>query len=150
MRRFASCSIICVFIIFPMLLAGCSKEEGPFAPASSSGLIGTWTGHMEGDTTVFTMICTSTNVTIMIGPTSASQVMSAGTYTTNATVEPNEMDVVITQYPLDPAYVGLTSLGIYRLYNNSLTLAANEPGNTVRPTSFTPSLTTPVFLFTRQ
>ncbi len=49
--------------------------------------------------------------------------------------EPKQVDVLIQNCP-SPQYVGKTAKGIYRLENNSLTIAASEPGNQSRPSAF--------------
>ena len=56
------------------------------------------------------------------------------------------MDIIITDC-VSPNYIGTTALGIYKIEENILTFAANEPGSTIRPTNFTEGR---VFILTKQ
>ena len=71
-----------------------------------------------------------------------------GTFTIKPDKEPKQIDLLIKEMPL-PQYVGNTSLGIYKIEGNNLTVALNEPGNPNRPESFSATGGTQVFILTK-
>jgi uncharacterized protein (TIGR03067 family) len=72
-----------------------------------------------------------------------------GTFTIKTNKDPKQIDLLLKEMPL-AQYVGKTSLGIYKIEGNNLTLALNEPGKPDRPESFTASGGTQVFIFTKK
>lgn len=60
-----------------------------------------------------------------------------GTFTLDTSKSPKEIDIVITDNSIDPSYNGETSVGIYKLNGDKLTISMSEPGETVRPTTYT-------------
>ncbi|HUI92351.1 MAG TPA: TIGR03067 domain-containing protein [Chitinivibrionales bacterium] len=125
-----------------------STSSGPTGPGpTATSLEGTWKGHTLGDTNTFTAVFTGNNFSFSLGLI----IGYAGTFSINAASNPKTMDVVITQCA-NTAYVGKTSLGIYKVSSDTLTYAANEPGNPNRPTSFAydSTGTTVVFVFVKQ
>lgn len=72
-----------------------------------------------------------------------------GIFQLNTTTSPKQMDIMIQQcYP--PEYAGKTSLAIYQLNGNILTLAGPEPGVPTRPTSFQQQQGTSILVLTKQ
>ncbi len=69
----------------------------------------------------------------------------------NPKARPNEADVLIQDCPA-PQYIGKIAKGIYRLEGKKLTIAANEPGDESRATSFerTGNSRSRIFVFTKQ
>src|ERR1035437_7272679 len=57
------------------------------------------------------------------------------TFTLREDTNPKKLIAVVTDCPF-PQYVGKTSQAIYRIENGTLTLAANEPGNSAVPANF--------------
>ena len=60
-----------------------------------------------------------------------------GTFTLNTSLYPKQIDITIVDcYPDGSEYLGLTSLGIYKIEADTLTIVAPEPGVSTRPSSF--------------
>lgn len=71
-----------------------------------------------------------------------------GTFAIKTDKDPKQIDLLLKEMPI-PQYVGKTSLGIYKIEGNNLTLALNEPGNPNRPESFAGTGGTQVFILTK-
>ena len=71
-----------------------------------------------------------------------------GTFITRKVNDSNQIELVLEEGFAE--YIGKTSLGIYKLEGDLLTIAGNEPGVTERPSSFEPSENTRVFIFNRR
>jgi uncharacterized protein (TIGR03067 family) len=149
-------SISCFFFCFSLAcISGMQvrcDNGSPTSPGSSiTELEGTWSGHILGDTAAYSITFAQSNFSIKTGMgaalTDASRVFRA-----NPNTVPKLMDAHITQWPLNSSYVEETSLCIYKISNDTLTIAGNEPGNPLRPTSFLSdtSGTTVVFILKRQ
>jgi len=94
-----------------------------------SELEGTWVGTTgEGYGGEWTFAISKGKVEIK-GPDSE---FYSGTVTLNAKMNPKQVEFNIDKCSLSE-YVGETSLGIYKLDGNKLTLAASEPGSFSRP-----------------
>ena len=98
---------------------------------TGSELEGTWVGTDAGGYEEWTFVISSGKVEVK-GPES---VFYSGTITLNDKTNPKQAEFKIERCSL-PEYVGETSLGIYKLQANKLTLAANEPGSINRPAFF--------------
>ena len=117
-------------------------DGGPGSPESS--LIGTWTGtEVGGGSTEWTWTFTATTASVS---SSGSEVYQA-TYVAYPDEDPKRVALTISA----PAeYVGETSRAIYRFDGATLTLAANAPGVSDTPTSFTRGGGARVFERTKQ
>ncbi|AQT68113.1 Planctomycetes uncharacterized domain protein [Anaerohalosphaera lusitana] len=72
-----------------------------------------------------------------------------GSVVINEDATPAQADYTIDECKFEQ-YIGKTSLGIFQFEDDTLVLAANEPGKTERPTEFQPMNGTQVFEFKRQ
>jgi uncharacterized protein (TIGR03067 family) len=95
-----------------------------------SELDGTWVGTADGEYGGQWTFTISKGKVEVKGPDSEYY---AGTVTLNTKTNPKQADFQIDKCS-QPEYVGETSLGIYKLDGNKLTLAAGEPGYMSRPT----------------
>ncbi|MFC1792914.1 TIGR03067 domain-containing protein [Planctomycetota bacterium] len=97
-----------------------------------SELEGTWVGSDAGGYGgQWTFVISKGKVEVK-GPNSE---FYSGTITLNTKTNPKQSDFKIEKCSM-PEYVGETSLGIYKLEGNKLTLAASEPGSMDRPAFF--------------
>lgn len=112
----------------------------------NSNLVGTWLGSEVGGASGWSFVFdNSSYVTV----TQAGFAMYSGQATVNSSVIPNTVDFYFANSSYAP-YVGLTSLGIYSISGNQMTMAANEPGGSVRPASLAAVVGTRVFNLTKQ
>ena len=106
-------------------------------------IIGTWIGdedNGQADSWGFFFSCDHLDV---VGP----QEWCRGTFLLNKATTPYQADFFITASH-DEVNIGKTSLGIYQVEGDTLTIAFNEPGVTERPSSFS-SNGTRVFLLNK-
>ena len=97
-----------------------------------SELDGTWVGTTDGEYWgQWTFVISMGKVEIK-GPDS---IFYSGTVTLNTRANPKQADFKIDNCS-QPEYVGETSLGIYKLEGNKLTLVASEPAYMSRPAFF--------------
>jgi uncharacterized protein (TIGR03067 family) len=111
-----------------------TSPTSPTSQASKKGveLEGTWVGTDAGGYgDEWTFVISSGKVEVK-GPESA---FYSGTLKLNTEMSPKQVDFKIDRCSL-PEYVGETSLGIYKLEANKLTLATSEPGSISRPAFF--------------
>ena len=143
-----------LFLAFcSMIPISCTTTSSPNGPAAgATELEGTWAGHMSGDTSTYTFAFTQNSFALKSSYLPAGTDAYSGTFSTNTAANPKQVDSYVTQCPLNAAYIGKTSLGIYKISNDTLTYAGNEPGNTQRPASFAydPTGATVVFVLKRQ
>jgi uncharacterized protein (TIGR03067 family) len=126
-------SFLSCFSIFIMFL-GCAKEN-PAAPPAATELEGSWSGYLVNAPDLSVGLRIQGNGIIY---TIGGQELYQATFTLNKSQTPYCLDAVITS-SRNTQYVGKSSVGIYQLTNDTLLIAGNEPGNPLRPTSFTPS-----------
>lgn len=129
-------AVTCVFLLY-----GCGDKNNPVSAGIPTELEGTWSQTAGGVTTTFTFRGSTFSATM-------EQTSYSGTFTIDTSVTPHHIDCYITASTTS-GYVGKTSLGIYQLSGNTLEFAGNEPGNTVRPTSFASTLQTAYFVLTK-
>jgi uncharacterized protein (TIGR03067 family) len=151
MQRHPSAIEVLVSLLIVLgLLAGCS-DGGPGGPGPAiTELEGTWTGALIGDTATYSMTCSGSAFAFRMGSPTGMTELYGGTFSVDTTVSPREMDAYITRCTVNAAYVGQTSLCIYMISGDTLTYAGNEPGDPQRPTSFTPTGGTALFVLVRQ
>jgi len=105
------------------------KEDTAQTSKEGTELEGTWVGTAaDGYGGQWTFTISKGKVEVK-GPESEYY---AGTVTLNTKTSPKQADFKIDKCS-QPEYVGETSLGIYKLEGNKLTLAAGEPGYMSRP-----------------
>jgi uncharacterized protein (TIGR03067 family) len=146
--RFTVCLCLVAALCFSM--TGCSSDNNPGSGPTPDELEGTWAGSFIDDPAlVFTYVFSGSTVRVLL----ETHQYYKGTFTLKTDVTPKQMDGFIYEC-LNPDYLEKTSLSIYELRNNndSLIIAGNEPGVTVRPTSFeyTPGSGTAIILLKRQ
>jgi uncharacterized protein (TIGR03067 family) len=107
------------------------KEDTAQETKKETELDGTWVGTAEGEYGEWTFIISKGKVDVK---TSESEYYS-GTVKLNTGASPKQADFMIDKCS-QPEYVGETSLAIYKLDGNKLTLATTEPGTMSRPTFF--------------
>ncbi|MBN2593216.1 MAG: TIGR03067 domain-containing protein [Sedimentisphaerales bacterium] len=122
------------------------KEQTAQKAETDSGLEGTWTGADAGGYGgQWTFVFSKGKVEVK-GPESEYY---AGTMKLNDKTSPKQIDFKIDKCSM-PEYAGETSLSIYRLEGNKLTLAASEPGSMYRPTFFDSTGGVMLFSLTRK
>jgi len=105
------------------------KESATKTSKEGSELEGTWIGTADGGYgRQWTFIISKGKVEVK-GPDSEYY---AGTVTLNTKTNPKQADFKINKCSF-PEYVGETSLSIYKLEGNKLTLVVSEPGYMSRP-----------------
>jgi uncharacterized protein (TIGR03067 family) len=109
------------------------QKEGTTQKAEAgAALEGTWVGTDAGGYGgQWTFVISKGKVEVK-GPESEYY---AGTMKLNDKASPKQIDFKIDKCST-PEYIGETSLSIYELEGNKLTLAASEPGSMYRPTFF--------------
>ncbi len=95
-------------------------------------LDGTWVGTTDGDYWGEWSFVISNGKVEIKGPDS---MFYSGTVKLNNKTNPKQADFKIMNCS-QPDYIGSTSLGIYKLEGNKLTLVASEPGSMYRPGYF--------------
>jgi uncharacterized protein (TIGR03067 family) len=108
------------------------KEDTTLKAEAGAVLEGTWVGADAGGYGgQWTFVISKGKVEVK-GPESQYY---AGTMKLNDKASPKQIDFKIDKCSV-PEYIGETSLSIYELEGNKLTLAASEPGSMYRPTFF--------------
>ena len=104
---------------------------------------GTWIGYeLDGGNDVWTY---DVNEDILNISASPSEEWYNGVITLNTDLFPKQVDYEVTGSSYDQA-VGLTTLGIYKIEGDTLTLAANAPGISERPQNYLPTNGTRVYI----
>ena len=93
-------------------------------------LEGTWIGNETNSNNVWTCIITGNEMDF-----SSENEWYKGTFSINTQIDPKQLDYLLTDCFINEG-IGLTVLAIYKIENNSMTFAGNEPGSTSRPDSF--------------
>ena len=108
------------------------KRQKADTAKQGAELDGAWVGTADGDYGgQWTFVISKGKVEIK-GPDS---IFYSGTVTLNTKTNPRQADFKINSCS-QWEYVGETSLGIYKLNGNKLTLVASEPGSMSRPAFF--------------
>ena len=105
------------------------KRQKADTAKKGADLDGTWVGTADGDYGgQWTFVISKGKVEIK-GPDS---IFYSGMVKLNTKTNPKQADFKINNCS-QPEYIGATSLGIYKLEGNKLTLVASEPGSMYRP-----------------
>ncbi len=97
-------------------------------------LEGIWTGFEIDGYSEWTATVSGKNMEL-IGP---YEWYSRGAFNINENVSPTQLDYEITESHYS-GNIGKISLGIYKIEGYTLTFCFNDPGETARPSSFTPN-----------
>ena len=121
--------LIFVFFAITALHFGCdsptSSSNGTIGnPNVDTELEGTWK-EKYGD---ITFIFTKNRFSFLMD----SSELAFGSFSIDTTKNPKWIDMKAERYLIEPKYDGLTSLGVYTLNSNLLSLSFNEPGNNLR------------------
>jgi uncharacterized protein (TIGR03067 family) len=108
------------------------KEDTAQTAKEDAELDGTWVGTADGEYAGQWTFVISKGKVEAKGPESEYY---AGTVSLNTKTNPKQADFKIDKCSM-PEYVGETSLSIYKLEGNKLTLATTEPGIMSRPAFF--------------
>jgi hypothetical protein len=138
--KFIASLILCCTLSLP----ACKKDEitSPNAPAEIQG---TWIGYeVQGGSGAWTLQINGSALN-----SSGLGEWYKGSVSAKAETNPKEVDFVVSECSV-PLYVGKTSLGIYKMSGDTLTVSQNEPGVAARSVSFRVSFDNRVFVFLKQ
>ena len=137
--------IMVALVITTVLMSGCSSSDD--APVSDrEKLQGTWVGKELGREGEVRIIFSGDTIDFK---GASPQEWYKGTGVLHEELTPKQGDFTITECPM-PDYVGKLTKAIYKIEENTLTLAGSEPGDENRPSSFEPSGGARVFQLTLQ
>ena len=122
-----------IYILIITLLAIWSCDNEPTGNSSETEMQGIWIGYeLEGGNDEWTY---DVNEDVLDISASISQEWYKGTISLNTNAVPKQIDYFITDSYFNEA-IDETALGIYKIEGDTLTFAANAPGNPERPTSY--------------
>jgi len=111
---------------------------------------GTWKCHeVDGDYNPMKFVISGINLEVYQTVDGNEVLAYIGTVTYNNLTCPKQMDITITD-TLFPEYIGKTSLGIYKIEDNKFILCNEEPGNGLRPETFTSEGNPRLFILTKE
>ena len=116
-------------MILALLIVGCEDGDDN---NNVTELEGSWIGYEEGNSSSTWTFDISGSEMDIDGPDEWYE----GTFSINTQTYPKQLDYILTDCFVSEG-IGLTSLVIYKIEENTMTFAGNEPGSTSRPTSFT-------------
>jgi uncharacterized protein (TIGR03067 family) len=128
-----------------LIIHGCGGSEDS-AKTDQELMQGTWTGTDAGMNMEFKMTVSGDNFNM---ESTDSSVIYKGTFVLNEKVTPKQADYKIDECNIEQ-YVGTTAKGIYKIENDTITIAGNEPGSDIRPTGFVADDMTQVFTLKKQ
>jgi uncharacterized protein (TIGR03067 family) len=111
-------------------LDDCSSCDNDSSNDCIPDLEGTWIGNETNSNNVWTCSITGNEMDL-----SSENEWYKGTFSINTQTDPKQLDYLLTDCFISEG-IGLTVLAIYKIENNSMTFAGNEPGATTRPDSF--------------
>ena len=118
--------------IFIMAVIGCNLTPVP----DRNELKGNWTGRMVGDPdNIWKYEFYDSTMRALYNDLEYYR----GAYTVNTAATPKQLNVYIDS-SLDFSSIGKTVLAIYKISNDTLTLAGKVPGETPRPVDFVQNL----------
>lgn len=134
-----------ILLLSGLVIHGCGGSEDT-AKSDQELIQGVWAGNAVGIETEFTMTISGNNFNM---ETTDSEVFYKGTFVLNEKVTPKQADFKMDDCNIEE-YIGTTARAIYKIENDTLTIASNEPGNEIRPTVFEGSDQTQVFTLKKQ
>jgi len=133
---FLTTTFCCIFAI------GILNGRNSGTASDTNELEGKWTSDVQGVTFTFS----SDNFSV----TSPNpNYWYKGTIELKTNTSPKQLKLKIKESGI-PQYAGKTSLGIYKIEGDKLTLAANQPGYPTPPPSFKETGSAIVFVLTKQ
>ena len=139
------CFLTIILLLSGLVIHGCGGSEDT-AKSDQELIQGVWAGNAVGIETEFTMTISGNNFNM---ETTDSEVFYKGTFVLNEKVTPKQADFKMDDCNIEE-YIGTTARAIYKIENDTLTIASNEPGNEIRPTVFEGSDQTQVFTLKKQ
>jgi hypothetical protein len=141
--RFIVCSLL---VIFSFQLTGCgggTVTGGAIPSSGSSGgstwekttLDGGWNGYEEGASSRWSGTFQESGRTFYFVSSTGAE-WFRGTYSENSGAYPRELDLLVEDSS-NSWYIGKTSYAIFKIENNTLSMAFFNPGVAARPSSFT-------------
>ncbi len=118
-------------ILGAVLLTGCSS----LPRSDAKGLQGAWEGQGFGETDSHKVTFVIAGSSFEFRDQTEPRVWYKGTFALREDTTPHQFLATITECPFDQ-YTGKTSVAIYRLEGQHLTLTGNEPGKPEAPVSF--------------
>ena len=134
-----------ILLLSGLVINGCGGSEDT-AKSDQELIQGVWAGNAVGIETEFTMTISGNNFNM---ETTDSEVFYKGTFVLNEKVTPKQADFKMDDCNIEE-YIGTTARAIYKIENDTLTIASNEPRNEIRPTVFEGSDQTQVFTLKKQ
>jgi len=139
------CFLVIVLLSLGLIIHGCGDSENS-AKTDQYLMQGTWMGPLAGMDMEFKMTISGNDFNM---ESTDSGVWYKGTFVLNEKVTPKQADFKINECNIEE-YVGTIAKGIYKIENNTLTIAGNEPGSDIRPADFVVDDMTQVFTLTKQ
>jgi len=139
------CFLTIILLLSGLVIHGCGGSEDT-AKSDQELIQGVWAGNAVGIETEFTMTISGNNFNM---ETTDSEVFYKGTFVLNEKVTPKQADFKMDECNIEE-YIGTTARAIYKIENDTLTIASNEPGNEIRPAVFEGSDQTQVFTLKKQ
>jgi uncharacterized protein (TIGR03067 family) len=128
-----------------LIIQGCGGSEDS-AKTDQQLLQGTWAGTAAGTDVEFIIAISDSNFDMK---TEDSTIWYKGTFVLNDKATPKQGDFKINDCGIEQ-YAGKTVKSIYKIENDTLTIAANEPGIETIPADFVANELTQVFTFKRK
>ena len=130
-----------------LLFLSCSDDKGTEPNENLTELEGTWIGYeLDGEPGDWTFSFSGNEGSVHNHNYEESY---SGTFTINSQTSPKQIDLTIEECSYSP-FIGETSLGIYEIEDNTLTFAGCEPGENVRPTTFSTEGNPRVYILNKQ
>ncbi len=136
------------FVLFVFLSCSDDNNTGTGPEGNVTELEGTWIGSdsFYPASILVTFIFSGNNWDFT---TSEQSEWFKGAFTLNTSTNPKQVDAKINESS-ETESIGKTSLGIYKIEDNTVTFAVNEPGIITRPSSFTSSAEIRVWVLIKQ
>ena len=125
-------------LLIALLIVGCEDNS---TESSYEDIIGNWVGsEINNEDLSINMNFSNTSLFYFSYINQDTLEAMEADYFVNQNYFPKQIDVLVKSsyinQELQNSYTGLTSLGIYQIYSDTLTFAASEPGIIKRPINF--------------